>query len=57
MDVPWYCNTADSKARKATVEDGERMWAAMVDAWAEKLTALTRPRRPSPKDVTVTGLF
>jgi len=57
MDVPWYCNTADSKARKATVEDGERMWAAMVDAWAEKLTALTQPRRPSPKDVTVTGLF
>ena len=33
------------------------MFDAMVDAWVEKLTALTQPKRPTPKDVTVTGLF
>jgi creatinine amidohydrolase len=55
--TPWYTNTADSKAHKATREAGEQMLAAMVDAWVEKLSALTQPRRPTPRDVTVTGLF
>lgn len=57
MDAPWYTNTNDSKARQATREAGERMWQAMVDAWVEKLTALTRPKRLTPNEVTVTGLF
>lgn len=57
MDAPWYTHTADSKAHKATREAGVRMFSAMVDAWAEKLSALTQPRRPTPSDVTVTGLF
>jgi hypothetical protein len=33
------------------------MFDAMVDAWVEKLTAMVRPKRPAPNDVTVTGLF
>jgi creatinine amidohydrolase len=57
MDAPWYTNTADSKAHKATREAGEQMFSAMVDAWVEKLSALARPKRPTPSDVTVTGLF
>jgi creatinine amidohydrolase len=57
MGAPWYCAAPDSKAREASVEAGERMWAAMVDAWVEALSALGRPRRPRPKDVTVQGLF
>ena len=57
MATPWYTNTADSKAHKATREAGVQMFDAMVDAWVEKLSALTQPRRPTPKDVTVTGLF
>jgi creatinine amidohydrolase len=57
MDAPWYTSAAGSRARSATREAGERMFGAMVDAWVEKLTALTQPRRPTPKDVTVTGLF
>ena len=57
MDAPWYTNASDSKARNATREAGERMWQAMTDAWVEKLAALTRPRRPTPSQVTVTGLF
>ncbi len=57
MDAPWYTNTTASKARSATREAGEQMFAAMVDAWVEKLSALVRPKRPTPKDVTVTGLF
>ena len=57
MATPWYTNTADSKAHKATREAGVQMFDAMVDAWVEKLTAMTQPRRPTPKDVTVTGLF
>ena len=57
MGAPWYCNTPTGKARKATRADGERMWAAMVDAWIEKLAATTKPRRPTPSDVTVKGLF
>jgi creatinine amidohydrolase/Fe(II)-dependent formamide hydrolase-like protein len=57
MGAPWYCNTPDGKAREASVEAGERMWAAMVDAWVEKLSALQRPKRPRPDDVTVRGIF
>ena len=57
MDAPWYTHTAGSKARLATRAAGERMLAAMADAWVEKLTTLVRPKRPAPKDVTVTGLF
>jgi creatinine amidohydrolase len=57
MNPPWYSVTPDSKARKATVEDGERMWQAMVSAWVDQINALNRPKRISPKDVTVTGIF
>ncbi len=57
MDAPWYTNTSDSKARQATGEAGEQMWQAMVEAWVEKLTVLTRPKRLTPNEVTVTGLF
>jgi len=57
MDVPWYCTTPGSRAREASVEAGERLWGAMVDAWVEKLAALRRLRRPTPDEVTVKGLF
>ncbi len=57
IDAPWYTATESSKARRATQEAGERMWTAMVDAWVEKLAALTRSRRPTPSDVTISGLF
>ena len=57
MNPPWYSVTPDSKARKATVEDGERMWQAMVSAWVDQIHTLTRPKRITPKDVTVTGIF
>lgn len=55
--VPWYCDTGTSKAREATIEAGERMWLAMVDAWVEKLPAWLRRNRPRPGDVTMQGLF
>jgi creatinine amidohydrolase len=57
MDAPWYCSTSDSKARRATVEEGNKMWAAMVDAWVSELKLLVLPKKPSPKDVTIQGLF
>ncbi len=57
MDAPWYCTTPNSKARQASVEAGERMWQAMVDAWVEKLQSMQRPSRPTPNQVTVKGLF
>lgn len=57
MNPPWYTMTPDSKARKATVEDGEHMWQVMVSAWIDQIQALTRPKRITPKDVTVTGIF
>jgi creatinine amidohydrolase len=57
MGAPWYCTAPDSRAREASAEAGERMWAAMVDAWVQKLSALQRPQRPTPNDVTVKGLF
>jgi creatinine amidohydrolase len=64
MGAPWYCTTPaatgvgrGSKAREASLEAGERMWTAMVNAWAQDLLALQRPKRPTPKDVTVHGIF
>ena len=57
MDAPWYCITPGSKARKATIEAGQRMWECMVDAWVQALRALQSPKRPSPDDVIVSGLF
>jgi len=57
LDAPWYCATPDSKACEASVEAGERMWAVMVEAWVEKLSALQRPKRPTPDEVTIPGLF
>lgn len=57
MDAPWYCTTLKSRARKATAEDGERFWQAMVAAWVEKLEMLTHPPRPTPDELTVKGLF
>ncbi len=55
--VPWYCDTAESKARSASVEEGERMFQAMASAWVNKLPAWQRRERPTPQDVTVQGLF
>jgi len=57
MDAPWYTHTEDSKARKASIEAGEQMWSAMVAAWVEKLSQMTKPQRPSPNDLTVSGIF
>ena len=57
LGTPWYCTTSDSKARKASIEAGEEMWQAMVEAWVEKIEQLTKPRRPTLDDVTVVGLF
>lgn len=57
MDAPWYCATPDSRAREASVEAGERLWQAMVAAWVEKLSAMQRPKRLTPDQTTVTGLF
>lgn len=57
MAPPWYCNTPSSKARKASVQEGERMWQAMVEAWVQALSALQHPKRPTPDDLTVRGIF
>jgi creatinine amidohydrolase/Fe(II)-dependent formamide hydrolase-like protein len=57
MGAPWYCTTPDSRAREASAEAGERMWQAMVDAWAEKLSSMTHVRRPTPDEMTITGIF
>jgi creatinine amidohydrolase/Fe(II)-dependent formamide hydrolase-like protein len=57
MDAPWYCTTADSKARKANLEAGESMWRAMVDAWVARVSETTRPKRPTPDEMTVKGIF
>jgi creatinine amidohydrolase len=56
MSAPWYCTMPDSRAREASIEEGERMWNAMVDAWVAKLRLL-RPKRPTPNDMTVRGIF
>ena len=57
MSAPWFCTTPDSKASKASVQEGERMWEAMVDAWVRELSALRRPKRPTPDELTVKGIF
>lgn len=57
MGAPWYCTAPGSRAREASVEAGERLWAAMVDAWVDRLSATLRPRRPTPDDVTIRGIF
>jgi hypothetical protein len=57
MDAPWYCTSPNSAARTASVKAGERFWQAMIDAWVEKLSAMTRSRRPTPEEMTVTGIF
>jgi creatinine amidohydrolase len=57
MDAPWYCTTPDSRAREASAGAGEGMWAAMVDAWVSKLATLRQPRRPTPDELTVKGIF
>jgi creatinine amidohydrolase len=57
MDAPWYCRGDDSKASKASIEAGEQMWAVMVAAWAEKLSMMVKPKRATPDDLTVKGIF
>ncbi|MBX7236595.1 MAG: creatininase family protein [Caldilineales bacterium] len=57
MNPPWYTNTSTSRAREATAQAGERMLGIMADAWVSRLSAMTRPKRPSPNEVTVSGLF
>ena len=57
MGAPWYCTDPKSRAREASPEAGERMWAAMVDAWSHRLAGLLRPKRPTPGDVTVSGIL
>lgn len=52
-DAPWYCRDA----KKASLEAGNAMWQSMVDAWVHALSQLVRPKKPSPKDVTIQGLF
>ena len=54
-DGPWFCLTPDSDARSATVENGERMWAAMVDAWVARITSLVSPTGISPQEETKAG--
>jgi creatinine amidohydrolase len=39
-EAPWYTVSPTSDARKASVEAGEQMWAAMVEAWVNKLSKL-----------------
>lgn len=57
MDVPWYCRTDNSKARKASIVAGEQMWQAMVAAWVGNLSKMVKPKRPTPDDLTVKGIF
>jgi len=42
VDAPWYCNTPNSKASRANMNAGKKMWAAMIDAWVDKLSGLKR---------------
>jgi len=39
-DAPWYTISPASDARKASLEAGEKMWAAMTEAWVNKLSKL-----------------
>jgi creatinine amidohydrolase len=52
-DAPWYCK----EANKASIESGEIMWQAMINAWVEELARQFLPARPSPGDMTIKGLF
>lgn len=57
MDAPWYCRNDDSMARKASIESGDQMWQAMVAAWIDNLSKMAKPKRPTPNDLTVKGIF
>jgi hypothetical protein len=57
MGAPWYSTSPESKAQEASPEAGERMWAAMVDAWVRRLSKLQHPKRLTPDDVTVHGIL
>jgi creatinine amidohydrolase len=57
MDGPWFTATKDSRARAATPPQGAAMWDAMTAAWVSALQKLTKPPRPTPDQLTVTGLF
>lgn len=57
MDAPWYCTTSKSKSREASVKSGEQMWQTMVNAWVEDISSLTRTKRSTPGDMTITGIF
>ena len=39
-DAPWYTISPTSDAREASVEAGQKMWAAMVGAWVDRLSKL-----------------
>ena len=39
-DAPWYVISKTSDAREASVAAGQEMWAAMTDAWVNKLSKL-----------------
>ena len=39
-DAPWYTISPASDAREASVEAGQKMWAAMVGAWVDRLSIL-----------------
>ena len=54
---PWYCTSPDSNALNASMDAGKEMWQAMISAWIEGISRLTRPTRPTPQDVTIQGLF
>jgi creatinine amidohydrolase len=57
-NAPWFANTPDGPARDAGAQAGARMWDVMVDAWVARLAGLRQPRRrPTPEELTITGLF
>jgi creatinine amidohydrolase len=57
MNPPWFTGTPDGKARRASAEEGTRMWQIMISAWVDRLQVLQQPVRPTPEQVTMTGLF
>ncbi len=56
-ESPWYCTTTNSNACDASGKAGALMWEAMVNAWSERLSAFAHPKRPTPSQLTVQGLF
>lgn len=56
-EPPWFSSTENSQSRAASLQAGEQMWANMISAWVEQLAPLVRPKRPTPNEVTITGLF